>query len=346
MKKAFSGYYTPSEGEFEELWENARIILDANVLLTTYGVSQSTREALISLFENVKERLWIPHQFAFEYQRNRLEKILEQVKHYEDAHRTLTMILEEQFRSRTRHPFVSEQIENGLEEICKNLLAGKAEQEKLLHSDPHFVKITELFEGKVGAPYSDSELGGVYETARKRFSEKIPPGFKDTDKPEPLRFGDYVGWRQILDFAEKHKVAVIFVTDDAKEDWWKKEGTKTFGPRPEIVEEFRRCCSTLFYMYSSDRFLEFSVKYIGQRVDPRAISELKERRESEPPPDAIKATIVQVQDTLAIKSTSYTSGHPISQEKPILDAPKLTEQDSKEKDPKPTAPDLNKPEGE
>jgi hypothetical protein len=327
MKKTFSGYYAPSESEFKELWAKALIIVDANVLLTLYGVSPSTRDALLSLLESVKERLWIPHQFAFEYQRNRLGKILEQVKHYEDAHRTLKLILEEEFRSRTRHPFVSEQVENGLEEICKNLLDGKREQEKLLISDTLFIKTTELFEGRVGAPYNEAELGQIYETARKRFSERIPPGFKDTDKPEPMRFGDYVGWRQILDFVVKNNVSVILVTDDAKEDWWRREGAQTFGPRPELVVEFRSCCSGLFHMYSSDRFLEYSQKYIGRPVDPRAISELKERRESEPPPDAIKSIAVEASDSIAVKPTGYVSDRDRTEEKPIPDTPKLTAQD-------------------
>jgi PIN like domain len=328
MKKAFSGYYTPSESEFKELWAKARIIVDANVLLTLYGISEATREALLSLLESVKERLWIPHQFALEYQRNRLGKILEQVKHYEDAHRTLKSILDDHFRSRTRHPFVSEQVEKGLEEICKNLLDGKTEQEKLLHSDPLFVRTTELFEDRVGAPYNDTELAQAYDTARKRFSEKTPPGFKDSDKPEPMRFGDYVGWRQILDFVVKNKVAVILVTDDGKEDWWRREGGETFGPRPELVVEFRSCCSDLFYMYSSDRFLEFSQKYIGGSVDPRAISELKERRESEPPPDAKKPIGINASDSMAIKPVAYSSDGDLSEAKSVSDTPKLVARDS------------------
>jgi hypothetical protein len=326
MKKTFIGYYTPSESEFTELWASGRIIVDANVLLAVYGVSPSTRDTLLGLLETVKERLWIPNHFALEYQRNRLGRILEQVKHYEDARRNLKTILDDQFRSKTQHPFVSEQVEKGLEEICVKLLEGKAEQERLLTSDPHFVKITELFEGRVGGPYSELDLFQAYETARKRFNEKVPPGFKDSDKPEPARYGDYVGWRRILDFAAKNSASVILVTDDAKEDWWRREGAQTFGPRPELVVEFRSCCSGLFHMYSSDRFLELSQKYIGGPVDLKAISELKERREYEPPPNVMKSTAAVPTDLPAIKSTAYIPDRDRSEEKPVLDTPKATGQ--------------------
>jgi PIN like domain len=327
MRKTFVGYYTPSESEFAELWANGRIVVDANVLLAVYGVSPSTRETLLNLLESVKERLWIPNHFALEYQRNRLAKILEQVKHYEDARKHLKTILDDQFRSRTQHPFVSEQVETGLEEICNNLLEGKTEQEKLLTSDPHFIRTTELFQGRVGAPYSEPDLAQAYEAARKRFSAQVPPGFKDSDKPEPARYGDYVGWRQILDFAVKDSASVILVTDDAKEDWWRREGSQTFGPRPELVVEFRSCCSGLFYMYSSDRFLERSGKYIGGPVDLKAINELKERRESEPPPSVTKATAATISDLLPIKATGYISDRERSEEKPVLDTPKSMAED-------------------
>ncbi|HTX14759.1 MAG TPA: PIN domain-containing protein [Candidatus Baltobacteraceae bacterium] len=326
MKKEFVGYYAPSESEFDELWKNGRVVVDANVLLAIYGVSPSTRETLLRLLGALRNRLWVPHHFALEYQRNRLGKILEQAKHYDDAYRHLKTILDEQFRSSKQHPFVSDEVERRLEEICTYLLEGKAQQEALLASDPYFMRITELFEGNVGAPYNEPDLRQTYEIARKRFLEKIPPGFEDIKKPEPDRYGDYVGWRQILDFAAKNKTSVILVTDDAKEDWWRREGSRTFGPRPELVVEFRGCCSGLFHMYPSDRFLELSGKYIGGPVDPKAISELKERREAEPSSGGIKATRVDVADSLAAKAADYVM--PATHEKPVPDIPKSMPEES------------------
>jgi len=219
MKKAFYGYYRPSDDEFAELWATARIVVDANVLLAVYGLSPSTRDVLLGLLDRVRDRVWIPSQFAFEYQRNRIGKIREQVKHYEDVHRSLQAILEHNFRSKTQHPFVSEEVERRLEEICTCLLEGKRQQESLLDVDPHFARVTDIFADRVGPAYTEVELEKFYETARARFDKNIPPGFKDSQKPVPERYGDFVGWRQILDFATKNRVSVILVTDDAKEDW-------------------------------------------------------------------------------------------------------------------------------
>jgi PIN like domain len=323
MKRTFVGYYRPTEDEFAKLWAEARIVLDANVLLAVYGVSPSTRAALLRLLDSVRQRLWIPHQYALEYQRNRIGKILEQVRHYENAHRSLSATLQDQFRSATRHPFVPADVEIGLERVCQSLVAGRAEQEELLVSDPHFDRTTELFDGRVGPPYSDADLSKAYEVGRKRLSEKIPPGYKDSNKPEPDRYGDYVGWRQILDFAVKNNVSVMLITDDDKEDWWRKDGGKAYGPRPELVAEFRSCCSGLFYMYASHRFLELSEKYLGGAVDPKAISELKERQESESLAVALKPAGSTASTPPAVKPATYPQNSDLDEEKLVPKTRKL-----------------------
>lgn len=325
MKKAFFGYYKPSEDEFAELWNGARIVVDANVLLGVYGLSPSTREALLGILERVRDRLWIPNQFAFEYQRHRVDRIRQEIRHYEEAHKSLHTVLEQQFRSRTQHPFVSRAVEKGLERICKRLLEGKREEENLLRSDPYFARTTDLFAGKVGPPYSEAQLNQAYEVARERFKNNIPPGFKDAQKPESTRYGDYVGWRQILDFAAKSSVSVILVTDDAKEDWWRMEGSENYGPRPELIVEFRDVCSGLFYMYPSDGFLELSGRYIGGPVNPAAISELKERRQSEMPSEmTMKPTEAPIPEPLAIKSSVSAQERSVGDQEKALDLPKLT----------------------
>lgn len=324
MRGTFVGYYLPSDDEFKALWAKGRIIVDANVLLAVYGISPSTRETLFGLLETVKERLWIPHQFALEYQHHRVAKILEQVRHYEDAHRSLRTLLNDQFRSKTQHPFVPDEVELGLEQVCEALLSGKAEQEALVLSDPYFARTTKLFEGRVGAPFSESDLVREHEVARARFNARVPPGFKDSEKPEPAKYSDYVGWRQILNFATKENTSVILVTDDAKEDWWRREGSRTLGPRPELVVEFRACCSGLFHMYSSDRFLEMSRKYIGGQVDESAINELKERRESRSLTEVSKATAAVASEPAGAGSDDYTSGLGLRMEKPGPDEPKST----------------------
>ncbi len=69
---------------------------------------------------------------------------------------------------------------------------------------------------------NDEKIAEVCSTGAVRYDRKVPPGYKDVNKPEPDRYGDLILWLQILDKAEADKTAVIFVGDDQKEDWWRE----------------------------------------------------------------------------------------------------------------------------
>ena len=106
MKSTFRGYYRPSEPEFAELWRTCIFVLDANVLLNMYGYSSETRNQLLALLTTIAQRLWVPHQFAREYQRNRAKSIAEQVSSYATARGELQALLDHRLRVKHKHPFV------------------------------------------------------------------------------------------------------------------------------------------------------------------------------------------------------------------------------------------------
>jgi len=83
MKKIFPGYYRPTEEEFSNLWNSCLFVLDANVLLNLYRYSQETSNELIQILKQISDRLWVPHQAALEYQKNRLQTIAKQLEEYD-----------------------------------------------------------------------------------------------------------------------------------------------------------------------------------------------------------------------------------------------------------------------
>ena len=277
MKKTFAGYYRPSEAEFADLWAKATFAIDANVLLNFYGYSQPTRNALIGIFERLQDRLWLPHQFALEYQRNRPKAILEQLENYKKVRKDLRRILDEHFRSRTRHPFVSKNSLASLEKISRQLERGEREHAKLLTDDMFFQRISEIFEDRVGSEPSLEDVSQLQATAKDRYSRGCPPGFADKQKGEPGCYGDYIGWAQILRFASEHGSDVILVTDDRKEDWWLIRSDRTIGPRPELVSEFMSLTGRRFHMYSLDQFMVRAREYLGEKINANALAEIRER---------------------------------------------------------------------
>jgi hypothetical protein len=84
MRDLFRGYYKPTPEELAELWEKCIFSFDANILLHIYSYTPETRERFFEILNRLNERIWIPHQVAYEYQKNRLYVISDQVKVYEE----------------------------------------------------------------------------------------------------------------------------------------------------------------------------------------------------------------------------------------------------------------------
>jgi hypothetical protein len=274
MKSSFPGYIRPTQQEFNQLWLHARIIVDANVLLNAYGYSAETREKLFAILERVGDRLWIPHQFALEFLRNRPGVILKQARNIGRVAKELRKILDHDFRSQTNQPFVPEKVVSSLDSLCEELDNMQAETEGLLRQDANLERILRLFDGRVGP--ESAALQKLYEEGRERYAQKTPPGYADEkEKGEPECFGDFIGWKQILDFSLAESCSVLFVTDDTKEDWWQIYESRTIGPRPELLAEFVHTSNNVIYLYSSSSFVERASEQFNIEPTPGVIEELK-----------------------------------------------------------------------
>src|ERR1700694_5904274 len=277
MKDHFPEYYRPTPAEFRALWKACIFGLDGTVLLNLYGYSETTREQLLSLLERLHSRIRMPHQFCLEYQRNRAHAIMEQVKNYAKVEKELRDIYDEEFKPKTKHPFLSARSLKLFDAIRDELTKGRMEHEALSSNDPYFTRATRLV-GRISAKPTEQQLQTLHERARDRYSRKIPPGYADLkDKGEPGAYGDYIGWMQLIDIAKEENKPMILLTDDAKEDWWQIQSERTIGPRAELIAEFRAECGAPFYMYSSDQFMRLAKKYLKEGVEQAAIDEVSAR---------------------------------------------------------------------
>jgi hypothetical protein len=78
MRDVYVGYYPPSEEGFKRLWQQGTIVLDTNVLLNLYRVSQATRDEVFAVLRKLEGRLWLPYQVGLEFHQRRLTVINEQ----------------------------------------------------------------------------------------------------------------------------------------------------------------------------------------------------------------------------------------------------------------------------
>lgn len=295
MRDIFPGYYRPTAEQFAELWQQCIFVLDANVLLNFYRYSPKTGEDLLEILRRVADRLWLPHQVALEYQENRLTEIAQQ----EDIYNQVTSILDkaqEDLKLLLRRGHLSidadallSRLRNTFTEVKNELAERRQQHPRLFNEDEIREELTAIFATNVGAAFTQERLNEIYQLGQTRYSQEIPPGYKDNNKKGVKRYGsltieekygDLILWHQIIDKAKELKRAVIFVTDDTKEDWWWVSHGKTIGPRQELVLEMRTEANVLFYMYTPDRFIEYARDNLGVQVTQEVVDEVREVAES------------------------------------------------------------------
>lgn len=264
MKTLFPGYYKPTESEFNTLWKEGTVVFDTNVLFDVYRVSHETAQVLIKTIKYYSEdnRLFIPYRVAFEYHRKLLSVIQGQKKNYDEAFGYLKTF-QNKLREKRSHPFLSDKLNNRLTnligEIGSEFDLKKKNFDKILLETSIKDELAILLGGKVGSEYSTEEYVEFLKEGERRFKNKIPPGYKDSEKSNDDQYGDYIVWKETLNYAKEKSKSIIFVSSDRKDDWYLKSNGLCYGPLPALIKEFYEYTGKNIYLYSLEQFL-FHVK--------------------------------------------------------------------------------------
>jgi len=305
MKNFFPEFYR-DEIDYKDVWAGALFVFDTNVLLNMYRYRSTTREQLLAVLSLLQKRIWIPHHVALEFQRNRIVVIAEQNKRYSETReiveKSYSNLVNEfgKLQIQKRHSLIDptdllrnfEKLKNDFQAELENL---KKEQIKIDGPDNLLEKIDLLFFGNIGAaPENLKSIEDLYKVADARYKQKIPPGFKDFDKDKDesdeylhsgiiykRKFGDFLIWRQILEYTKANEIkSIILITDDMKEDWWeiiKSEGNKVNGPRKELINEAKILGGIeSFLMYNPEGLLKYAKQYMNIDVSDETIKEVRE----------------------------------------------------------------------
>jgi predicted nucleic acid-binding protein len=296
MRNLFSWRLRPSNADFTKLWENATFVFDTNFLLDLYRVSRSTSEDFLRIIERLQDRIWLPYQVASEFLNRREEIIDSEATSFQKALSALAKWKDEQqsfnrlrglladagrivasevaflFDEQDTYLSAIDDVERRFREKVEEL----ANSHSPLDSEEDYIleNLLSLFDGKVGEPYDVASMGKLYQEGADRYSKEIPPGFKDAkEKEDERKYGDFILWKQILDFAKAESCSIIFVTGEKKEDWWIKKGGETVSPRLELRREFQEQVKQPFWMYRTQRFLELAKEKLTVEINPRSIEE-------------------------------------------------------------------------
>lgn len=116
-------------------------------------------------------------------------------------------------------------------------------------------------EQKIGKRFKIQEEINLIKEGEIRYKYKIPPGYKDCEKPDISKFGDLFVWKEILEFSkeQQHKT-IFFITNDLKEDWWQLDkNNKILKINPLLKREFdENCGDKSIEFFSLDDFYKFA----------------------------------------------------------------------------------------
>jgi len=286
MRKLFPGYYAPNETEFSILWRDGIFIFDTCVLLDLYRYSDETVENLFSTMEKIKNRIWIPFQIALEYHKNLFDVIKNQANKYSESNKLLEDF-KRKFQEKRNHPFLENElhleIDKFAEKIKEQLQIKQDKISSLINrKNPIKERLADIINNSVGNPFTTEELHQIYSDGEKRFSEKIPPGYKDkAGKSGTEKYGDLIIWKEICRKMQEIDLPIIFVTSDVKEDWFQIVGEITVGPRPELIQEIKKIKDNLFYIYSTDSFLRHAKNYLSVVISDETLFEITQTIQSE-----------------------------------------------------------------
>lgn len=309
MRQQFGHLLPLTEDEVEAIWNEGTLTVDANVLLDLYRYHPETRDALIRALRVFKGRLWLSHQAASEFVRNRARAAAAVGKELGDADSDLGTLEAATKKAtddlRGRRPLPREVGLKLKAEVEAAIRTAKASIEEVrtrnadgASTDAVLDDVMSIFDGCVGAAPDDAELADLHKEAERRIKEKVPPGYEDAKKDGGNAHGDYLVWHQVLQQAKSSAKPMILVTSERKEDWWERAHGKTVGPRHELLDEAHRVAGQTVLIYQTDSFVERAAKRAGASVSAFVRSDMRAPRDDQELEDIITTAVEELANEL------------------------------------------------
>lgn len=285
----FRSHVRPDPKTTAKIFDSAMIVLDTNVLLDLYRVTPGAREEMLNVIEAAKEKIWIPHQVALEFHRNRVGAAKDQLDFYPATCKSLETLKNQamqkvnEFANRCALGGAAKlQFKEALEEAFEMTIAQVKEHQanfdlsigKILNEDPILDRLSVILDGRVGPPLDSDALGVALKEAERRKNEQIPPGFRDSAK-QSNSAGDYLLWEQTLIAAEADNRTVVLVSNDEKDDWVEKQLNFTTGPQEFLVEEMRSRASSDLLIMTFPSFLEVAKRKFQATVSSQTLEQAR-----------------------------------------------------------------------
>ncbi len=262
------------------------IVFDTNVYLNIYDRSPEYSNFSLKVIESIMDKVWMPctvkrefgrnHRACFGRQRKKVENACAKLKQHIDAasdkiaHQCKVIKTFEFPDIDSIQARINEHLDS-----AKSIIQDYSEEHAILEmindanmqEDAVAAYVADIVNGgRLLSEFTAEELYALAQEGDKRYIGKTPPGFKDDGKQSGLdKYGDYFIWEQTMRWAKENNLAVIFVTDDAKNDWYQQNGDELVF-HDALVKEFADRVGTEFVGTNSRTFFDVisDIKHIDK----------------------------------------------------------------------------------
>ncbi|MET4648277.1 hypothetical protein ABID95_008049 [Streptomyces atratus] len=288
LTDGFEYYLSASLADYERVLKNGMVALDTNAILNLYRYTDKARKDLFGVLRSLGDRLWIPHQVAVEFWRNREsaasdldffgDTVVEELQEFHNQiERSLRTWANRVALGQDHLHRILEDLGPAFDGVSVKVqeFAGERSEgrSRNTYEDPVLLELQEILENKVGAPMEPDEYERAIAEGLRRVDERIPPGYKDKKKGDADSAGDYLVWAQTIKEARLRGCEVLIITGDVKEDWWRRESGEVRGPRLELSKEFHSSAGSRLYMLRPPRFLELAREALDVSVANETIND-------------------------------------------------------------------------
>lgn len=285
MKSKFPAYYRIHKEDILAKFDDCVFMFDTSALLDVFRLKKELSEKVFDVIKHYQTQIKIPYHVAEEYNRRIHDVLREQLKYIMDSRNSFNAFVKT-FDAKRSMPYISASTKKLLDKLRAQIEQEYSEQEafiktQLIHGE-YQNRMADLLDGKVLNPFTIDEIAEITKEGETRYSNKMPPGFKDAAKGDN-RYGDLINWKEILRFAKGSHKNVLFIANDEKEDWVCKENGMTIGPLYDLLKEFYSEMGDnehFFHIYTLDRFLSLVNEKDAAIVSTDVVQEVKDYIES------------------------------------------------------------------
>lgn len=264
---------------FKEIRKSKHLIIfDTNVLLELYRMPANISIDVINVLEKAKNQIYIPHRVYEEYLKHRQKIRGDAKKKYENVTKELSEMTRElqddiskKIAEYRKHNYtdvtkLQKDLFEKIEEIQDVIHDYKDKHATEIQLNINFLEKDEVNkfverlkqQGCLGEDISFTRKLEILREGELRYNNLIPPGFRDNEKVGEDRFGDLFIWKDMISVAREQDSNILFVCNDTKEDWWKKEKGRPEDLRKELNKEFAESNPELhIHFLTLDRFFSY-----------------------------------------------------------------------------------------